>query len=67
MQNSWRPPVNNCAQCGEAIIAPVWAEHLGERRIRNIWSCEACGYQFETDIYLAATETAGSKASPLLH
>jgi hypothetical protein len=52
MQRSWNPPVNYCAQCGEMIIAPVWAENRGERCIRNVWSCEACGYQFETEVYL---------------
>lgn len=43
-----------CAQCGEEIIAPEWSEHLSERRIRNVWSCDACGYQFEDDVNLRA-------------
>jgi len=41
-----------CAQCGDALVAPDWSEHVNERCVRHLWSCEACGYQFETSIYL---------------
>ena len=47
-------PVIECAQCGGAIVAPEWSEHLSERCIRNVWSCEACGYQFEHTVYFSA-------------
>ena len=47
-----RPDVN-CAQCGADIIAPEWSEHLSEYRVRNLWSCDACGYQFEETVYLS--------------
>lgn len=50
---------NPCAQCGAPLIAATWSEHLSERCIRHVWECEACGYQFETTVYLrsdAATE-----------
>jgi chromosome partitioning protein len=43
--------VNQCAQCGAGLIAPEWSEHLPDHRIRNVWSCEACGYQFEHTVY----------------
>ncbi len=43
-----------CAQCGDALVAPDWSEHVNERCVRHLWSCEACGYQFETSIYLHA-------------
>ena len=43
-----------CAQCGGAIVAPEWSEHRSERCIRNVWSCEACGYRFERTVYLSA-------------
>ncbi len=42
-----------CTQCGADIIAPEWAEHLSDHRVRNVWSCEACEYQFEDTVYLA--------------
>jgi len=53
-------PFNLCAQCGAALFAPIWAEHLSDRHVRNLWSCEACGYQFETSVYFAVPdETRG--------
>jgi transposase len=41
-------PVVSCAQCGHTIYIPEWSEHLDERRVRHLWECETCGYQFET-------------------
>lgn len=43
-----------CAQCGEAIVAPAWSEHVDEWCVRHVWECEVCGYEFETAIYLRA-------------
>lgn len=52
-----RPLVRNtCAQCGESLIAASWSEHLSERRIRHVWECDSCGYEFETTVYLSADE-----------
>lgn len=47
-----------CVQCGANMIAPTWSEHLSEHCVRNLWSCEACGYKFEETIYLSARELA---------
>lgn len=44
---------NQCAQCGEALFAPEWSEYVKERCVRHLWSCEACGYAWETTVYLA--------------
>ena len=41
------PSGNQCAQCGEVLVAPEWSEHFPDNRIRNVWLCEACGYEFE--------------------
>jgi C4-type Zn-finger protein len=49
---------NHCAQCSAHIIAAEWSEHLTDHCIRNVWSCDACGYQFEDKVYLSARETA---------
>jgi ribosomal protein L37AE/L43A len=49
-------PVNDCAQCGADIIAPEWSEQRSDRRVRNVWSCADCGYQFEDIVYLSARE-----------
>ena len=40
--------LNACAQCGDPMFIPEWSEHLDERRIRHLWTCDACGYRFET-------------------
>ena len=34
--------------------APEWSEHRSERCVRNVWFCEACGYQFEHTVYFSA-------------
>ena len=52
--------LRKCAQCGEDIIAAEWSEHLDRDRVRNVWSCEACGYQFEDVAYFPAHALTGS-------
>lgn len=41
-------PIVECAQCFEPIYATEWSEYLDDCRVRHLWACEACGYQFET-------------------
>jgi transcription elongation factor Elf1 len=43
---------NPCAQCGEMLMAPDWSEHVNERCVRHLWTCESCGYHFETTVFL---------------
>lgn len=45
---------NKCPQCGEWLLAPDWSEYRSERCVRHTWSCEACSYAFETDVFFAA-------------
>ena len=33
---------------------PDWSEHVSERCVRHVWSCDACNYEFETSVYLPA-------------
>jgi hypothetical protein len=47
-----------CAQCGVALTAPEWSEYLDDRRIRHLWSCQACGYEFETEVCYPAVQAA---------
>jgi ribosomal protein L37AE/L43A len=51
--------LRECAQCGADIIAPEWAGHLSDDCVRNVWSCEACEYQFEDKVYLSHAATDG--------
>ncbi len=46
--------VRPCAQCGCDIIAPEWSEYLSTGCVRNVWTCEACGYEFEDTVYFSA-------------
>jgi ribosomal protein S27AE len=45
---------NKCPQCDASLLAPEWSEFLNEHRVRHTWSCEECGYAFETDVFFAA-------------
>ena len=45
---------NSCPQCSKRLLAPDWSEYLNERCVRHTWSCEACGYEFETAVFFAA-------------
>jgi len=49
---------NNCPQCGQWLLAPDWSEYLSERCVRHTWSCDACGYQFETTVVFPAAAAA---------
>ena len=49
---------NNCPQCSQWLLAPDWSEYLSERCVRHTWSCDACGYQFETTVVFPAAAAA---------
>lgn len=44
---------NQCPQCSESLLAPEWSEYRSARCVRHTWSCDACGYQFETAVFFA--------------
>jgi hypothetical protein len=44
-------PAVPCAQCGDALSAPEWSESIDDRRVRHLWSCDGCGYEFETEVF----------------
>ena len=47
---------NNCPQCNEWLLAPDWSEYLNDRCARHSWSCDTCGYEFETTVYFPTPE-----------
>jgi hypothetical protein len=51
---------NNCPQCSAWLLAPDWSEYLNERCVRHTWSCEACGYEFETSVFFNAPMRASA-------
>ena len=46
--------VRPCAQCNADIIAPTWSEYLSTGCVRNVWSCDDCGYEFEDTVFVLA-------------
>ena len=48
---------NTCQQCQAWLLAPDWSEYLNERCVRHTWSCEACGYAFETTVFFSAARS----------
>lgn len=46
-------PLHLCPNCGAYVFAAIWSERVSERCVRNVWSCDACGHEFETSAYLA--------------
>ena len=51
-------PFYQCPQCGAPILADPWSEYVSERPVRNVRSCEACGYQVETAAYFPKVDHA---------
>ncbi|MGE3146457.1 MAG: hypothetical protein AB7K35_12820 [Pseudorhodoplanes sp.] len=47
-----------CAQCGQTVRKPEWSEYCGDREVRHLWNCTACGYTFETHVKLAPPKAA---------
>jgi ribosomal protein L37AE/L43A len=35
-----------CPQCGDTLLAPLLAEHVGAGLVHNHWVCESCGHAF---------------------
>ena len=51
-------PLHLCPNCAAYIIAATWSERVSERCVRNVWSCESCGFEFETSAYFQRTHPA---------
>jgi rubredoxin len=51
---------NTCPQCQAWLLAPDWSEYLNERCVRHAWSCDACGYEFETAVFFSATDAVAA-------
>jgi hypothetical protein len=52
-----------CGQCGADIIAPELSEYLSTGCVRHVWTCEACGHNFEDSIDFAAPLEGVEEAS----
>lgn len=50
-----------CTRCGEELIAPERSEHVNARRVRHLWCCSNCTYEFETSVHLHAETTLATE------
>jgi hypothetical protein len=55
-----------CAQCGASLIAPLWSEFIDEHRVRHLWNCDECKYEFETMVVFCSSQTPGIVPSSLV-
>jgi C4-type Zn-finger protein len=51
---------NNCPQCQAWLLAPTWSEYFNERCVRHTWTCDACGYEFETAVLFAVPKAVAA-------
>jgi ribosomal protein L37AE/L43A len=58
VDNASGKPLHLCPNCAAYIIAATWSERVSERCVRNVWSCESCGFEFETSPYLSIAPTS---------
>ena len=49
------PRLPSCPQCGDDVLAPLMAEHVSARHVRNHWVCEGCGFAFLNSVRVAST------------
>lgn len=61
--SGYMPRENPCAQCGKPIPTPDWIES-GPDRMSYLWTCRACGYQFEAMAFFAEAQP-GREHEPL--
>jgi ribosomal protein L37AE/L43A len=49
---------HRCPNCHAASIAVRLSRYVNERCVSNFWSCEACGYEFETSAHFSDMKSA---------
>ena len=45
-----------CPQCGDMLLAPLYAEHVNASHVRNHWACESCGHTFRKSFRFEALD-----------
>ena len=48
------PRLPTCPECGDTLLAPLLAEHVSSRLVRNHWVCEECGHSFRKSFKVEA-------------
>ena len=42
-----------CPTCNDMVFAPDVSQHVDETRVQHVWSCDSCGFIFETSVQLS--------------
>ena len=42
-----------CPRCNDVLIAAAASEHVSEKQVRHVWSCDCCGHEFATSVRLS--------------
>jgi transcription elongation factor Elf1 len=35
------------------VFAPEVSQHVDETRVQHVWSCDSCGFMFETSVQVS--------------
>ena len=57
-------PLRFCINCSDTLIAATSSKYVSERSIRNSWSCDACGFEFETAASIRRADQVKSLGHP---
>ena len=41
-----------CPRCKDMLLAPTVSEYVKETLVRHLWSCDMCGYEFQSAVRL---------------
>ena len=55
-------PLRFCINCSDTLIAATSSKYVSGQSIRNSWSCDACGFEFETAASIDVRTTRPSSA-----
>jgi transcription elongation factor Elf1 len=42
-----------CPRCNDLLFAAMASEHVSEKHVRHVWSCDSCGHEFATSVRLS--------------
>lgn len=42
-----------CPRCNDMLFAAAASEHVSDKHVRHVWSCDSCGHEFTTSVRLA--------------
>lgn len=52
-----------CPRCNDVLIAAAASEHVSEKQVRHLWSCDSCGHEFATSVRLPLPPRGSTRAA----